>query len=368
MSTNMSTNDFDDIDWGQLARYLNGDLPAAEARALERWFDRDDEHRRVLAEARGAWEASEPLRTGWDANAAVRRLRDAAGVQDALSVSPTTPIRSARRIERAPSFVWPSRRFSTAAIAASIGLLVMSGTLLWQHSRPAAAPASASPIALNEVLTRPGERAEVRLPDGSRVVLGVASRLRYPRDFGVGARALDLEGEAYFDVVHDAKRPFRVRAGAGELEDVGTAFVVRSYSGPKVQVVVARGAVVARRTGVPRDSLLLTANDLAQLDDRGMVRRGHVNVDRFVAWTRGELVFTDATLADVAAELSRWFGVPVVVGDSTVVNRRFTGSFGRQDVGSIVHAIAAATDVAVRGDRDGWRFSSVHSPSKESLP
>lgn len=350
----MSIDDFDDLDWAQVARYLGGELPEAEARALERWFERDEAHRRVLAETRAAWEATASPRAEWDAETALQRLRNAvahaAGEPDSLRRLRPPRVRVLAR---------PEHRFLPAAIAASLALVGLSGALVWRlwHAAP---PVNAPPVppVMTEVATRRAERAEVRLTDGSRVVLGVASRLRYPRDFGVGSRTVELEGEAYFDVVHDEARPFRVRAGPGELEDVGTAFVVRSYGGRSVLVVVAKGAVMVRRPAASTDGVLLTAAQLARLDDAGIVRRDGVRVDRYLAWTRGELVFTDAPLVDVAAELSRWFDVEVSVGDSAIGARRFTGSFGREAVTSVVRALAAATDVDVDRADGGWRFRS----------
>jgi transmembrane sensor len=345
----MTENDFDDLDWAQIARYLGGELSPAEARALELWFEADERHRRLLQEVRAAWEASGSLKAPWDAEAAVQRLRDAA--VDGSVVLP----RGSARTTRPPLFLPPRRRRLPATIAASIALLALAGGLLWRFAQPASGPVTQAP-ATTEVATRPAQRAEIRLPDGSRVLLGVASRLRYGRDFGGRARTVELEGEAYFEVVRVAQRPFRVRAGVGELEDVGTAFVVRSYGGRGVQVVVARGAVMVRRPSAPVDQLLVTEAQLARLDENGIVRRKDVNVARYLAWTRGELVFTDAPLTDVATELSRWFDVDVRVSDPRIRARRFTGSFGHQPVTSVVHAIAAATDVDLVHTPEGWRF------------
>lgn len=347
----MTANDRQDIDWAQVARYLSGELPVAEARALERWFERDPATHQLLAEARAAWEASAAPQGEWDAEAAVQRLREA--VAEAAVARPI----------RVPTFTWPRRRFFPAALAASLAVLGVSSALVWGLWQANGTARGAPPAAMTEVATLRGQRAEVRLPDGSRVTLGVASRIRYPRDFGLGERTVRLEGEAYFDVVHDAARPFRVRAGAGELEDVGTAFVVRAYEGPDVQVVVTEGVVVVRRPAAPGDSVVLTPAQLARVDDRGIVQHTDIDVGRYIAWMRGELVFTDATLAEIAAELSRWYDVDVRVADPAIGARRFTGSFGRQPVEAVVRAIAAAADVAVGRAAGGWDFRAKSPPS-----
>ena len=76
------------------------------------------------------------------------------------------------------------------------------------------------------------------LADGSRVVLGPDSRLTVPADFGSGARAVELEGDGYFDVRHDAAKPFAVRVGQALVEDVGTTFRVESDDGNATSVSV----------------------------------------------------------------------------------------------------------------------------------
>ncbi len=360
-----------DLDWAQLARYFGGELAPGEARALEHWFDQDDESRRVLIEARAAWEASAAPNGRWvaDAEAGVQRLRRAIAAMpletsQEMLISPALPSdstvaeparqRPARPI-RPPRLVWRERRLAPAALAASLAALAISTAALWSLHRGSSAVHPA-PVAMTEVATSRGQRADVLLPDGSRVTLGVASRLRYPRDFGVGERTVQLDGEAYFDVVHDDARPFRVRAGAAEFEDVGTAFVVRSYDTSAVRVVVTEGVVVARRVIAPKDSVVLAAADLADVDDRGIERRVGVSTHEYTAWMQGELAFRDATLAAVAEELSRWYDVEIQVGNPAIANHRFTGSFGRQSVDAVVQEIAAAADVTAERVSGGWRF------------
>jgi len=126
--------------------------------------------------------------------------------------------------------------------AAAVLILVAAGSLL-VHARWRAADA-----ALQAFTTRRSQTAVLELPDGSRLMLGPASRLRLAADgsaFRAGtARDVYLEGEAYLEVKHDAARPFRVHTAAGVVEDIGTEFLVSAYpEAPGMRVVVATGAV-----------------------------------------------------------------------------------------------------------------------------
>ena len=90
----------------------------------------------------------------------------------------------------------------------------------------------------------PAAAVAVTLRDGTRLVLWPASRLRIPSDFGLRTRSVELQGEAYFAVVHDASHPFVVTAHGVVTRDVGTAFDIRAYADdPGVRVAVAEGEV-----------------------------------------------------------------------------------------------------------------------------
>lgn len=338
-----------DLDWAQTARYFAGELAPEQARAFERQLECDDSRRQLLTEVRASWEASRAPRGAWNVEAGLERLRESV-----VKAAPA-PLRLPPGMRRAPAFIISPRRLVPMALAASLVALAASGAALWSWYQTSRTEAPA-PAAMNEVATQRGQRADILLPDGSRVTLGVASRLRYPRDFGVGSRTLELKGEAYFHVVHDDARPFRVQAGPAELEDIGTAFVVRAYDREPVRAVVAEGAIVARRAAAPSDTALLTAGQLAVVDRGGIAKQNNVSIDRYTAWMRNELVFDDAPLDVVAEELSRWYDIEVRIADGPVGARRFTGTFLRQGLESILRRVAAAANVTVQRDADGWRF------------
>ena len=119
--------------------------------------------------------------------------------------------------------------------------------------------------------TRRGQRADLRLNDGTQIVLGAATTVRIADDFGHLARNVYLDGEAYFVVHHDPARPFVVHAGHALVRDVGTRFAVTAYGGATpTQIVVAEGEVgVARvelramiwRSSIPPDGSRWSATE-----------------------------------------------------------------------------------------------------------
>jgi ferric-dicitrate binding protein FerR (iron transport regulator) len=172
-----------------------------------------------------------------------------------------------------------------------------------------------------------------------------------------GRREVWLEGEAVFDVVHDERRPFLVYSGNAVTEDLGTRFAIRAYPGDHaVRVVVDEGKVALRPVG-PRavddtTSAILGARDLGELDAEGeaRVRRG-VNPETYLAWTQGRLVFRQATLAEIADQLQRWYDVDLTIPDRATAARRVTLDLR---VGSLDDVLQAVTvPLGVRYERVG---------------
>jgi len=349
------SQDPDNLNWALLTRYLTGDLSPAEAEVVERWFEADPEHRALLDELRTVWSASGGDLEGWNTDGTIAELRRRAG--QAAERRASRERQPARR--PAPSFVVRAGR-SWAALAAGVAALVAGGAIGIKLLPRRPPPVGTAPLPATDIATRRGQQAEVQLSDGSRVILGAASRLRYERDFGERDRTVTLEGEAYFDVVHNPAKPFRVRTIEGTAEDVGTAFVVRAYRMTPLQVVVADGAVVLRAAGTREarpDSLLLTRGQLGRVLPSGnLAPRTSVNPDGYLAWTRGELAFDQASLAEVAEELSRWYDADVRLARPELADRHFTGRFSRRNLADAVRLVAAVVDVSVQQTDTGWAF------------
>jgi transmembrane sensor len=208
--------------------------------------------------------------------------------------------------------------------------------------------------------TRARQVDTVRLSDGSSVVLGPESRLSVGDDFGHLAREIGLAGQAYFDVVHDDAHPFLVRTSSATLRDIGTTFSVRGDSIDGTRVVVTSGAVdVAATRGAASAPTVLHAGDRAEVSgERVRVERG-VDTVTELAWTRGVLELHDAPLSMVAQELRRWYGVKLVVTDSTIASRRLTATFERATADEVGRVLAAVLGGSVTRAGDTLRLGAA---------
>jgi transmembrane sensor len=218
------------------------------------------------------------------------------------------------------------RRWQSAAVLGGMLAAGVAAVMVMRSHR--AAPVMV-PMVSHTYATGVGQRDSVRLADGSRVVLGPQSRLVVPGDFGAASRAVDLTGDAYFDVHHDSTKPFSVRASGALIEDIGTTFAIESDAGDGMRVSVVTGSVRLRADASAATSgVVLAAGDRGSLDASGTahVERDAVRDDD-VAWTAGRLVFNDTPLAQVIPEIQRWYGVTLRVPDSALLRRTVHTSF-----------------------------------------
>lgn len=192
--------------------------------------------------------------------------------------------------------------------AAAVLLCIGVGQRYWSNWRYDAA-------------TSVGQVKTVILPDGSRVMLGGDTALNI--DYRHGARAIQLaRGEALFSVIHDPNRPFTVRAGIGEIRDVGTVFDIK-LQGEGARIVVAQGAVEVASNG--RRTPLVADRSLSLSPARfGPVTL--VNAKLETAWSRGSLMLENTSLSDIIAALGPYYDGKIVLLNKAADHERLNAA------------------------------------------
>lgn len=157
-----------------------------------------------------------------------------------------------------------------------------------------------------------GKTAKVMLPDGSKVWLSACSRLIFPQAFpGNAPRVVRLIGEAFFDVVHDERRPFIVHSGDIRTKVLGTQFDIRSFDDETPSVTLVNGSVMCETDH--SKSVILKPGQQAFLPLQGAdFNVGNADLDAVLSWKNGEFYFENQTLKDVLTEIGRWYNVNVM--------------------------------------------------------
>jgi transmembrane sensor len=297
--------------WELLVRYGAGDASPDETAAIASWRDERAENARLLrriARLATLSRTADALRhtdAGWERlQHRMERSTETDGGARVLAVR-RRPFDATLSGARARSS-WRSRVLAGVAAAALVAL----GLAAWHIESIPTPP-------LQEIATHRGERLEFGLPDGSHVVLGAESRLRYAAIGFAKERTLYLEGQGFFAVSHDPEHPFVVHVRGAAVQAVGTAFGVRAYHDDStVDVAVANGRVLMRAgSEAPHDDAVLDRGDLGEIDPAGRVhvRRG-ANLDPYLGWVRGRLIYDMAPASTVVRDLERWYDVSIHMG------------------------------------------------------
>jgi len=321
-------------DWDRIARYLAGEAEPRKAEATRRWLEADAERLAMVKALETALaNVSRDDLDEIDVESALRSVKSRFDRPKAIPISARSGVTA------------PNRILSAYLRAAAVLIVLVGGGFLWTQARRSEVESSVRTFA-----TTVGERRQFRLTDGTEVILGPASRLTV--DPNSDDRSVTLDGDGYFSVVHDASHPFTVKVGEVKIEDVGTAFAIQTDDGGGVRIAVDSGSVAlgARETDGERE--ILHARDRATVAPGGLVavERRAVSDDD-LAWIQGRLIFRDAPLIQVGAELYRWYGVRLRVADSSLANLHLTASFSGESVDRVLNIIALS--LGARVERQG---------------
>lgn len=241
-----------------------------------------------------------------------------------------------------------ARRFSSRAFMgmAAFAALVLAAVVVY--------PDMFGAPSRDIIATAAGERRDVTLSDGTTVHLNTNTQITVAMEAGL--RDVRLErGEALFEVTHDAARPFDVTVGDRHVRVVGTAFNVLRHEG-RITVTVERGIVDVQADGARTNVRLGVGDQYAAREGRREYRVAKIDPATVSAWRDGRLVFTNATLSEVASDLSRYYGKPIVVQDPQVAALRFSGILKIEDQLTTVRRLEALLPIAVQENGDAVRL------------
>ena len=341
MDANADPTDLD------LARHIAGECDAAETRALESRLAESAGLRARVAQLR-LLVGAEPPAAEWNVDA----MWSAFSAQTDANAS---RIRS-KRIRASRHLITETPWITIGVAAAMLFMAVGVARLVPRHAVVAPAPSVVEEP--THYSTARGQYATIQLTDGSRVTLAPQSRLTIPAAFALGSREISLEGEAIFEVRHDAVHPFRVHANGARIEDIGTRFDLRAYaSDSSVTVAVAEGSVALGRDR--RDStahvegLVLHRGELGSLDKAGRASTAKpVRITAYLSWANGRLTFVSRPLPEVLASIGRWYDLDIRVPDPALASRLVTAEFSTQSPSEMIDALATAMNASVeRHDR-----------------
>lgn len=186
-------------------------------------------------------------------------------------------------------------------------------------------------IAMIEKHNPYGQRSTIVLPDGSIIYLGAGSTIRFPEKFQGRTRDIDLEGEAFFEVVHNAKKAFIVHSADVQTCVLGTSFKIEAFKDHVVKVSVATGKVsVGHLDGstskVKSIAVLLPGQNVSWDAATQKAATNLIAINDLKEWKQGSLVFKHALLADMAADMERWYKVKIKINMTRKASEKISGT------------------------------------------
>lgn len=237
----------------------------------------------------------------------------------------------------------PRRQSGWLKYAAILGgvVLLAGAVYLFNHSH------SNPEVAATVIRAGEGPRKTVVLPDGSSIILRKNSRVELAAGFNQENRQLTLTGEAFFDVTHDAQRPFMVHTAVMDIKVLGTVFNVSAYEGQHAtEAALFRGKVEVTCAARPGEKIVLQPNQKLTVnatapDTKNTARPFTVMpldadpVDhkaKEIAWVRNRLEIENEPLSQIAGKLEKWYGIRVTFADEEVKNYRYSGTFESETI------------------------------------
>ena len=278
-----------------LQKYVEGSITAEEVETVVDWLDADEKH--------------------------VKEFMTLHKLYDISILNQSTQGRKKEKVARTVF-----RRIVIELLkVAAIALILFSGNFLLQKDDQMESLPS-----FQTLYVPAGQRAELILPDSTKVWLNANSKLVYPSSFKEGFRQVELDGEAYFDVRHNGDNPFVVRTKSMNVTVLGTEFNVSAYSGiEEFNIALLRGSVELNSPDLSR-KYRMTAGEQVLYRDGKYVSDQIGSMDYF-KWKEGLLSFNNQPIHVIIEKLRLYYDIRIEVADLPFLKERYSGKFRVKD-------------------------------------
>ena len=293
--------------------YLSGNISAEDNQMLKAWLSKDPANRTILRRCREIWmkTQAEHQATNYDWKAGFEKfcLRKEQQQQQTRS---QRNYRLAKLLRYAALLVF--------AVSVAAVICYRQGSQSWKGQ-----------LADVEMNVPMGSTLSLRLPDGTQVSLNGGSTLSYPQSFGLKDRKVNLTGEAYFAIVHHTDQPIEILTSKMTVRDIGTKLNITNYPEDNQAKVVIDEGSVELKTGNDTQTSIIVAGQEAIIDKQsGRISIVSKQYDGN-AWSKGELIFHNTTVADIAKRLERTYNIDISIHHPATANKRFYGTFSTRE-------------------------------------
>jgi ferric-dicitrate binding protein FerR (iron transport regulator) len=271
-----------------LYRLFEGKTSIDEEKRIRQWLDQSKENEKIFLEERVAY--------------------------DALLLNSDGAITKRKSFKA--SIPW------VISIAATVALLFIVANLYLSDQ-------GKSQKQYNTVIVPPGQSINLILADNSNVWLNANTTLRYPSQFSGKNRTVYLDGEAYFEVSTNKKKPFIVKTGQGDVRVTGTSFNVEAYSKyNSFETSLFTGSVDIYKNEIKL--VTLNPNEKSTLENEQLLVSTITDTDKYL-WRKGLIAFNNKKLEEILLSLEKYFDVDIQIDTGNLPQKTYTGKFRQSD-------------------------------------
>ena len=315
-----------------IVRYLARETTAEEAERVEQWLKDNPQNQKTMKEWESAWKAGYDAKISFDEERGLQMLNaklDGPHIRTTNNKSAYAP----------KTFYW-------LRLAAAVAILFGAAFLMYRYQDQIM---PAGEVSVIEKINPYGMKSTFRLSDGSLVKLNAGSQLRFPKRFSDTGRTVYLTGEAYFEVMRDESKPFKVISENLTTEVLGTSFAVRAFpEADEAQVVVATGKVQVSSGAEGASPVVLRPLEKVVYHKQGAtMTKSNAEAGRELAWKDDILLFEETPLGEVSRMLEQWYGIEVRLDNTELENCTFTGRFESESLNHVLEAVRYSVDIAI---------------------
>lgn len=297
--------------WSPISRRITGEATEEEVKQVERWLEEKPLNRKLYSRLVEVWKGRQGASTN---NSALFE-----------SLKRRIIVYEQKRVP------FMARIHPLVKVAAILAIILLSNFMVYQYTH------NSEPVTVTwqEIVVPRGNRMKITLPDNSSVWLNNETHLRYASDFSTGNRTVELAGEAYFDVHHDADHPFVVKVGDQRIKVLGTKFSVNAY--PEDQLI---------ETSLLSGSVEFDCNKKVNGQSKFMIEPGislfydktnntvsteKIQTSYYQYWENGVYAFREETFESLAVKIKRIFNVEIIFQDEYLKKKTYTGTISIND-------------------------------------
>lgn len=306
-----------------LLKYLKGTLPEEEKQSVQDWLKANPENEKTLLQ--------------------IGRIDFTIERQNRIKERDT--LAAYEKVEQRIAAKGKRRKLHIVYIAAAIAALVIANIGLINYLTK---PNMDNVITLN---SKGSKKVEYILPDGTIAYLNSNSSLVFPVEYASDERKVILEGEAYFKVAHNAKKPFIVSTADENvnIKVLGTTFNIQAYAGDSIiQATLIEGSVnmsMKNTDGTMSDVLMKPSQQVTFNLNSKKPEIEEINYNGDIAWMDNKLVFSDTPMSEISRQLSYFYNIEIEVQDINLNEYIFTGTFENKRLEDVLEYLKISSGI-----------------------